>query len=59
MSERWVTICRNPHIQVDLKTGQTAEFGTVMGGKPEYLRLGRLSKDALRKIKKLIGGEDV
>ena len=44
----WVVVLRgNPYIEVNLKTGQVADYGQVVNGKPEYLALGRLSEEAL------------
>ena len=52
MDNPWITVWNNPHIQINLNTGQVANFGVVRNGKPEYLAIGQLSTSTLQKIRK-------
>ena len=48
----WSVVCRgNPYIEVNLKTGQVADYGRVVNGEPEYIALGQLSEEALAQIR--------
>jgi hypothetical protein len=51
----WVVVSRGvPFIEVNLKTGQVADYGRVAVGAPEYLALGQLSEEARMQIRAAI-----
>ena len=51
----WVVVSRgDPYIEVNLNTGQVADYGRVVAGEPEYLALGQLSYEALAHFKSII-----
>jgi len=49
----WVPVFAG--IKINMRTGQTVDFGTVVGGKPEYIDLGQLSEEALHRVREIVG----
>jgi len=49
----WVRVFAG--VEINMRTGQTVDFGEIVAGKPERMVLGQLSKEALYRARELNG----